>query len=506
MALSDIQTFVIVMLENRSFDHMVGYLSLPGPNGIPPMDVDGLRNDPVWNKAVANLDTQGKPVAPFLLSPTVQKIDDPPHDLPHIAQQIATPPNGGPPAGMGGFIKSYATSSPKDPRLVMGHYDSQAVTTFDFLAHEFAICDQWYSALPTGTQANRLMAMAGQSKIKDNVTILPDQPLVYDWLKRNNIPWCSYQWAGNPFFTLMPKWTGPIIASLNSEDNLGVFRRFNDPQYGFAQQWASGDPIPTVVFIEPKYTDDIVFWAAANDDHPPTGIAKGQELVSTIYQTLIANPQMWGNTMMIVTYDEHGGFFDHAPPLGIPDMAGGWQFTTTGVRVPAFVVSPYVTPGKPFHGKLDHTSVLQLLADALTPGQHYSPAVTARQKYLTPLSGILTETPTAGAPQIPAAVHQMAKAAAATAPIAPAGPDAPRATETAEAFHRIAQKIARERPDLLKGPHGQHIAEYVADVKASARQRAAAKVAMASKRKPPRARKTLAKKAARRTAKRKTRR
>jgi phospholipase C len=491
MALSDIQTFVIVMLENRSFDHMVGYLRLAG------MDVDGLRSDKAWNDAVANLDSKGKPVAPFLLAPTVQKIDDPPHDLPHIAQQIATPPAGGPPALMGGFVKSYATSSPKDPKLVMGHYDAKAVTTFDFLAHKFAICDQWYAALPSGTQPNRLMAMAGQSKISDNVTILPDQPLVYDWLKQNGISWCSYQWAGNPFFTLMPAWTTTIIASLNSDDNLGVFRRFNDPQYGFAQQWASGNAIPNVVFIEPKYTDDIVFWAAANDDHPPTGIAKGQELVSTIYQTLISNPQMWANTMMIVTYDEHGGFFDHAPPLPIQDTAGGHQFKSTGVRVPAFVVSPYVSPGKPFHGKLDHTSVLQLLADALTPGHPYSPAVTARQKSLTPLSSILTATPEADTPQIPAATHQSAKALAAVAPIAPAGPDAPRTTETAEAFHRIARKVARERPDLLEGQHGRHIAEYVADAKASARLKARATAAAAPKRKAKTAK-------ARKTAKRKT--
>jgi phospholipase C len=199
---------------------------------------------------------------------------------------------------------------------------------------------------------------------------------------------------------------------------------------------------------------------------------------------------MWANAMMIVTYDEHGGFFDHAPPLPIQDTAGGYRFKSSGVRVPAFVVSPYVAPGKPFHGKLDHTSVLQLLADALTPGKPYSPAVTARQKYLAPLSGILTATPEADSPQIPADVHQAAKALAAIAPIAPAGPDTPRTTETAEAFHRVAQKIARERPDLLKGPHGQHIAEYVADAKASARMKTAAKAGAAPKRKTTKPAKT----------------
>jgi phospholipase C len=485
MALNDIQNFVIVMLENRSFDHMVGYLSLPGTGATPPMAVDGLRLDPAWNDAVANDDAGGTPVRPFALDPNVTKIDDPPHDRPHIATQIATPPHGGPPAGMGGFVKSYATSSPKDPKQVMGSYRFDSVPMFDFFSRQFAVCDQWFSALPTGTQANRLMAMSGTSRIKDNVTgLLPNQPLAYDWLKANNIPWCSYQWAGNPFFMLMWAWTGTIVASLNSNDNLGRFRRYNDPLYGFYQHWTNGAQIPSVVFIEPKYTDDIISRAAANDDHPPTGIGQGQDLVRVIYQTLIANPALWANTMMIVTYDEHGGFFDHAPPLPIRDTVGGYPFKTSGVRVPAFVVSPHVAAGQPFHGKLDHTSVLRLLAERFTPGRPYSAAVTARQQQLDPLSAILIPPLAAvRSPPVPTDIHSMAFAAAAVAPIAPTGPDAPRETETAEAFHRVAHRLAREKPALLQGQHGQIIAEYVADAKASKARKTAGKKAAAPKRK-----------------------
>jgi Phosphoesterase family len=166
---------------------------------------------------------------------------------------------------------------------------------------------------------------------------------------------------------------------------------------------------------------------------------------------------------MIVTYDEHGGFFDHVPPLDIKDSAGGKQFNTTGVRVPAFVVSPQVSPGKPFNGKLDHTSILQLLADRFTPGQPYSAAVTARQKQLDPLSAVFVplpaQVPTPAFPEnIAAAMHVLA----ATAPVPPVGPGAPRQTETAEAFNRVAHDLAIKRPDLLTTPHGQLIAEYVA--------------------------------------------
>ena len=477
MALNDIEHFVIVILENRSFDHAVGYLSLPGANGAPPMNVDGLRADPAWNNAVANLDAKNTPVPPQALASNVQKVDDPPHDFGSIATQITTAPNGGAPAGMGGFIKSYAASKPADPKLAMGTYRSDAVPMFDFFAREFVVCDQWFSALPTGTQANRMMAMGGQSAIKDNVKLLlPDQPLVYDWLNRNKVPWCSYQWAGNPFFTLMWKWTTTIVGSLNSAGNLGAFRRYNDPQSGFYEHWTNGAQIPSVVFIEPKYTDDIVFWAAANDDHPPTGIAKGQDFLRVVYQTLTANQALWAKTMLIVTYDEHGGFFDHAPPLAIADTAGGYQFKSTGVRVPAFIVSPQVARGQPFHGKLDHTSVLRLLAERFTPGKPYSAPVAARQQTLAPLSDVLIAPPAVvRAPTVPSDKHSMAFAAAAAAPVAPSGPDAPRETETAEAFHRLALKLAREKPELLTGLQGQAFAQYAADAKASAaRKRAAA--------------------------------
>jgi len=101
--------------------------------------------------------------------------------------------------------------------------------------------------------------------------------------------------------------------------------------------------MPQVIFIEPEYTDGPHF--DPNDDHPPTGIAKGQSFLADIYTKLVANPQRWANMLMIVTYDEHGGFFDHLAPLPIPGAAGGTSFATTGVRVPGLVVSPHVAPG-----------------------------------------------------------------------------------------------------------------------------------------------------------------
>lgn len=457
MALKDIETFVIVMLENRSFDHAVGYLSLPDAN--PPMAIDGIRDNPTWLSDHANDDKNKKPVAPFPLPANVQTIVDPPHDLPHINTQINTASHSPALAQMGGFVKSYEKTNPNNPQLVMGYQKADTVPALDFFARNFAICDSWFSALPSGTQPNRLMAMNGTSAIADNVTgKLPNQELVYDWLDDNGIPWCSYQWAGFPFFTLMLRWSARIIFSLNDQFNLGPFRRYE----GFHDQWNSAAPLPSVIFVEPRYTDDPIGHGAPNDDHPPTTMAPGEDFLRRIYRTLISNPARWQNTMMIVTYDEHGGFFDHVPPLKIKDSAGGKQFATTGVRVPAFVVSPHVTPGKPFHAKLDHTSVLQMLADRFTPGKPYSAAVTKRQKQLESLSGVLVKPPAkVPAPEFPENVGAAMHVAAAAAPVAPSGPGAPKNTETAQAFDAVAHELAAKRPDLLTTTHGQMIAAYV---------------------------------------------
>jgi phospholipase C len=90
--------------------------------------------------------------------------------------------------------------------------------------------------------------------------------------------------------------------------------------------------------------------------------------------------------MLIITYDEHGGFFDHVTPPKMSTEAGGATFQTTGVRVPAFIISPYVTPGSVLSEQMDSTSILQLLADKYTPGKDYSPAVAARKALLKPLA------------------------------------------------------------------------------------------------------------------------
>ena len=453
MPVDNIKTIIIVMMENRSFDHVLGYLSLDGK------DVNGLSADPTWLENFTNL-YGGKTYPIHALSPSTQLIPDPPHDRTPISTQIKTPcANGGCPE-LGGFVASYATRNPPpaDLSMVMGYYTAGALPVYDFFAKNFTICDSWFAPLPTGTQANRLMAMAGESAISDNVSgFLPEQSLVYDWLTAHGASWCVYQSGGFfPFFSLMPKWLPEIVTSLALplDGNGGRFRRYSR----FKEDWTNSSNLPQVIFIEPEYTDGP--HRVPNDDHSPTGVAPGQAFLADIYQTISASKR-WDETLMIVTYDEHGGFFDHVSPLEISTDVAGYQFQTTGLRVPAFLVSPYVAPGGVFSGDLDHTSILQLLADKFNAGGTYSAPVSARTQ-LSKFSSALSETRTPGsAPKLNVPIASKLLAPAPVAP--PTGFSA-----CAQAFRSVALKVQQDHPELLSSPNWGDLASFVATYKGGA--------------------------------------
>ena len=287
-----IEHIVVVLMANRSFDHVLGYLSRPGGR----TDVDGIGDD-AWRAAHANPGTIA-PLTPFAL--TTDAIPDPPHERDTIALQIGTI---GTPNAMQGFVQSYARRQPPPPdeSLVMGYYRAPDVPIADFFA-----------ALPTGTQPNRLMAMSGATARDVNAPVLlNDQDLVYDWLTARNIPWRVYHHGVLPFFALMPKWQ-PVILHELAVELLGLPTRFR--RYQHFERDVHADPtFPPVVFIEPEYTDGPHH--APDDDHPPTPIARGQAFLRSVYQALTANPERWRRTLLLITYDEHGGFYDHVSPL-----------------------------------------------------------------------------------------------------------------------------------------------------------------------------------------------
>jgi phospholipase C len=162
------------------------YHNLPGPTRVA---LEGLQADPVWRKKHAN-----SGIEPFEFA--IQEIDDPPREEATITLQLGTPATPGGPCPMNGFVESYRKLQPPpaDERWVMHYYTAQWVPTFDFFARNYAACDRWFAALPTGTQADRLMAMSGETSLVDNAPLfVADQPLVYDWLTDHGISWCAYQ-------------------------------------------------------------------------------------------------------------------------------------------------------------------------------------------------------------------------------------------------------------------------------------------------------------------------
>lgn len=351
-----IDTIVILMMENRSFDHMLGYLSLARYGGR--ADVNGLRDDQAWLDKVAN-QWQSHKYWPIALREP--RIPDPPHERANIATQL------GARDGQGNFaLDGFITSATGDSE-VMNYQTPDQVPMLDFFAKQFRICDGWFSCIPASTQPNRLMAMSGYTLIDGNATLLPDQTLAYDWLDNHDIRWRVYHQGVFPFFAMMPSWAPYTLGS--------SFKRIEHLAIDF--QLEPDATFPQVIFVEPTYTDAPHEGAEGTDDHSPSSVYGGQELMRQVYMAMARTPR-WNRSMLIVTYDEHGGFFDHQQPLALQTHAPKADFVTSGLRVPGIIASPLVSAGSCCHSNFDHTSILKLLGDKFGNGGGYSPEVDRR--------------------------------------------------------------------------------------------------------------------------------
>jgi phospholipase C len=399
--LDQIKTIVVVMMENRSFDHLLGYLSLP-PFSRP--NIDGLQNMVDW-KDKASSEYNGSKFPPFLLTdPYDLMVGDPPHERDNIAVQMGDAANGVFP--MNGFVTNYTAAkwvppvNSGDNPPVMGYFTPEQVPATDFFAQNFAVCDHWFSSLPAGTQANRLIAMSGFTNIDVIQFPLPDQELVYDWLTKSGIRWRVYH-EGMPFFAMMLRWIPDIL-----KDDLfrPLARLYDDVQNEPPNEF------PQVIFIEPTYTD-APHLGPSSDDHAPSAIKGGQQFLLEAYRSMMRVPDIWKGTVMVVTYDEHGGFFDHVSPPALktdpPPNTYKNGFNTLGVRVPGFVISPFVQPKTVFNKILDHTSILKFIGQKFGPGGSYSDLVDRRA--VGSVLDILNESNPQPAPAIPSLVPYLEK-------------------------------------------------------------------------------------------------
>lgn len=377
--LDQIDTIVVVIMENRSFDHILGYLSHPEYGNR--TNVNGQRADAEWLKRFTN-DCNGVSRNPAPAT-RLDMSDDPKHERNNFKIQFGADFKPGTPYPMNGFMKNYALDKglPQGAyREVMGFMTPKDIPITAFLADNYAICDNWFASIPTSTQPNRLMAMGGFTKTDNTFTnTVPDQDLVYDWCGRQNkrpVRWRVYHEAW-PFFMVMDRWRLEILA--DDVIGSGKFRPLGDLERDFKHD----RDFPQIVFVEPKYTSDHFSLPAPSDDHSPTSVSGGQDFLRRVYCALTANPDRWRRTVMIITYDEAGGFFDHVSPQELKTIVVGSTcdpFETLGIRVPALIVSPLVKPGSLFKGLLDHTSILKFIGQKFGDDGHYSSEVNNRPK------------------------------------------------------------------------------------------------------------------------------
>ncbi len=445
--LDQLQTIVIVMMENRSFDHVLGHLSMARFGNR--KDVAGLI-DPELNLDYTNfLDGQG--YQPF-------ELKDAPllHDLPHsrdlVDVQLA---KAGTRFTMSGFADAYyrATGSKLSDPPSMGFLAPGDVSMSNFLATQYAVCDNWFAPLPTDTQPNRSVAYSGYSLIDDTKPRpipTPKGTFVFEWLNAHNVSWRVYH-CGISFFALFDRF----------EEALGPnFRSFRQ----FPGDWAA-DPVsemPQVIFIEPEYTDSPVHlgWTP-NDNHPPTPIGPGEHFLRDIYQVLTKDPAKWNRTLLIVTHDEHGGFFDHVPPLAIstpvpPGSLFSDPFGSTGPRVPSLIASPWISPGTVFKGTMDHTSILQLLSEKFAGTPDYNDEVKRRREAgIQSVSQVVAQPLVEARADIPPPPQEIISSSVTLAPAV-----APQ-TDSQQAFNAAATKLLmydRQRA-LEKYPELVHLPE-----------------------------------------------
>ncbi|MBN9618118.1 MAG: phosphoesterase, partial [Actinobacteria bacterium] len=412
--LATVEHIVVLMLENRSFDHMLGYLYADAHNISPTGDAfEGLTGD----ESCPGSD--GTPVSVYPLTPSTTDLyfypgADPGEGYAATNDQCygaQTAPASGATAPMTGFVTDFAQAI-KDNQAkgwyvfagtaenwIMGCHTPQTLPVLSALAKGFAVCDHWYGSVPTMTMPNRAFLCAGTSQGQlDDKTKKFTVGSIFGALTAKGVPWRIYGYNAAP----LTKADFPDTTSAPAA-NFGEFADF--------QSDASSGQLPAFAFLEPSWD------AAGNSQHPNYNVALGEQLLLDTYRA-VRNGPAWDSTLLIITYDEHGGCYDHvSPPWGAtpPDATAGefgFDFTRFGPRVPTVLVSPLVPAG----------SVLRV-ADGAVPFDHTSVLATVEHRFgLAPLTKRDAAAPDVGGALSLAAPRTDDPLAGVSAPTPPTNP------------------------------------------------------------------------------------
>jgi phospholipase C len=347
-----VEHVVVLMMENHSFDQMLGGLSgtIPGLDGVDPKNPKSNPDCPDTSKSVIQAPT-----------PETSIGLDPAHEFDDVQRQMV--------GNNSGFVKDFVMAHPnckdEDKQMIMAYYADGTLPVLHTLAKNFAVCDRWFSSMPGPTWPNRLFVHSGTCKghvkmpsgIFDPNWHLYDQTTVYERLSDRNISWRIYHQGEAQSMVLVKQLEPQNVIHYHE---MTKFFDDADPE--------QTDPkdFPQYSFIEPCYSG-----TGQNDQHPPSDIMKGEILIAQVYNALRNNDKLWATTLLVVLYDEHGGFHDHVTPptkaeeptvVAPDDHTDEFNFEQLGLRVPAILVSPWID-AKVIHTVFDHTSLLKYLTD-----------------------------------------------------------------------------------------------------------------------------------------------
>lgn len=374
--LSQIKHIIVVMLENRSFDNMCGWLYKPDTTSQPSQFLpdsslhpfDGLKSsdfNPVSELYFTGQSTETYP-AFDQANATNMPDPDPEETFENVNYQLFGPdaPSQNPQWPNLGFVINYAkVTGTNIPVQIMEPFSPAQVPVISALATNYAISDAWFSSVPTQTWPNRSFFHAGTSNGNvDNGTV----PNPFDWDVRNIfnvLEDIGASWRIYHDTVIVPSLTWLMFPKMWLL--LDHFSEFD----AFKSDCASGN-LPQYSFLEPS------FLVNPTDEHPPHDVIAGEQFLYQIWQAVSQSPA-WPETLLMITYDEHGGIYDHVPPpwgAASPDAQSnpgkeGFTFDRFGVRVPTILVSPWIQAGtvfrSPTNTPYDHTSLLATLRDWL---------------------------------------------------------------------------------------------------------------------------------------------
>jgi len=352
--LDSLKHIVVLMMENRSFDHMLGALKAQNPQ------IDGLTGNE------SNLDTTGATVKVQPLAEFQSQLDpDPDHHFPAVDLQIFNGDTSNPRvANMQGFVKSYFNQQHDvgHSAKIMYYFTPDKLPVLTTLATEFAVFNGWFASIPGPTICNRAFPHYGTSfgQVSMDVFYVKEPyKSIYERLI-----------AANPartakiYYYDQASSTMEIVNLLQNQPQL--FATYDQ----FLADCKAGR-LPDYSFVEPNYNDhdgddgELL----ASDQHPDHNVQAGELFIATIYNAIKENPALWASTALLIVYDEHGGIYDHVPPpactpdgfVAQPNDTGTgmpFAFDRLGVRVPAILVSPWIPKGTVVSGRtFEHASI-----------------------------------------------------------------------------------------------------------------------------------------------------